>query len=152
MAQKELVEAHRVAMNAQNAFLLGIAASAIAFTFHTTNDRTLTASTWMILAAAAVWAVSFAAGVAKSQKNITAIAINVVALDMQDARQKELHEKATTEFDNLSKAAGHWHKIQLWALLVGAIIFAAGHVTYMAANDPRPSETPLLPAPSQPAG
>lgn len=137
MAQKELVEAHRTAMNAQNAFLLGISASAIAFTFHSTSDRDLSMSTWLMLGAAAVWAVSFAAGIQKGQKNLDAISYNLAILEAQRIGLMEKAEEGVTKFDSTRKASSRLHLIQLWTLLGGAMIFAAGHIAYMA-NDVTP--------------
>jgi len=150
MAQKELVDAHRTALNAQNAFLLGISASAIAFTFHSTADRDLSTSTWLILGAACVWAISFAAGIQKGQQHLNSISYNLAILEANRIGISDKAEEGATKFSKTRKRAGFLHSVQLWSLLTGALIFAAGHVAHLAEVEPSSSVQQRLPVRGEP--
>lgn len=118
-------------------FLLGLAASAIAFAVHETTGKSLADTPWPMILGVCLWGLSFMAGCFGLNKRQEGIRINILylravrrlsAVDLQhptirsieDDTQKAL-SLPRTRFD-----------FQLWAFFLGAVAYVTGHAMEMA--------------------
>ena len=106
-------------------FALGIAASAIAFVFHETADRSVSASLYVIAASVLAWTSSFASGVWHCE-----LRAKLRALDYTIARGTHSGEDVSQPLATYTRRgiwAGRTLYAQLWLLPVGAIAYGVGH-------------------------
>lgn len=125
-------------VSTQRAFLLGVAASAIAFAIHETSDRSLSWSLLPIAAAVAAWSLSFAGGILHSHSVQIAIAANKAQNYAEKVGDPEDYRRARESFRRANKTAARRYKLQLWSLLAGAIFYIVGQAMHMAENDRAP--------------
>lgn len=123
-------------------FLLGIAASAIAFAIHETTGKSLWTTPWPMGVGVILWAGSFAAGCAGEAARLDGMTEN--ARYLQARRGVPAHWLASVEGKKITEEAEKsvrdalnrpfrrfdW---QLWSLFAGAVFYLAGHIMTMAA-------------------
>ena len=122
-------------------FLLGLAASAIAYAIHETQGWSLKEAPWPIGVAVGLWALSFGLGCfgvkARQQATITNIAFldSTQGLNAAQVAQHmpEVHETARKDV-NRPVCFFDW---QLWMLFAGALFYIDGHLMQMAATPPK---------------
>jgi protein-S-isoprenylcysteine O-methyltransferase Ste14 len=125
-------EKHWEAMEKGIGLLLAAAGSAIGFALHETADRAITPSLYVVGAAVLVWCGSFAAGVFRHRTHENALQANTVAqIAAKLGASKEEMAVFEARFDRQSNAGANWSAIQLWALLLGAVIYLAGHAIFL---------------------
>lgn len=115
-------------------FVLGLTASAIAFAIYQTSGRSWAWSLVPIGLAVLLWAIGFAAGIFHGHAIQNSIKAN---LAMNLAEQQQLQncvDEAKAKFDDQNKKAKLTYRIQLWALLLGALLYVAGHGMHIWEN------------------
>jgi hypothetical protein len=126
-------------------FLLGVAASAVAFAIHETSGRSLSLTPWPYGLGVVLWALSFALGcfgVQNRQDAITSNANFLLALQKIPAAYRDVPDFASmiTEAENKVKDAGR-KPIQLfssqqWLFFFGSLAYLAGHILDMYHRNP----------------
>jgi len=122
-------------------FQLGVAASAIAFAIHETQNLRLADAPWPIGLGAGLWALSFALGCFGIQARQGALYINAAYLQtMQQIGPAAYHtdlsdlvEQMRNDVEASLSRAGLRFGLQMWALFAGALAYVAGHIMHMAA-------------------
>ncbi len=145
MASEKEIEVFRSLTGTQEKydyFLMSVAAAAIAFAVHRTSGMSL--DWYMIILAIAVslWAISFIAGCWRRQYIGSNMFANFDLLRIQNGDHPEvgIHPgaiKAASEgirnaMEHNSDRATFWANVQLYSLIVGAIIFIVWHAIEMA--------------------
>lgn len=132
-------------------FLQGIAASAVAFALHETSDRPPGTSLIVIGAAIASWAASFAGGIVSTQSNQVAARAGV-ALDLIDAGRGPTAKKpeAKRQWDKYIRRSIWAHRVLVWGLLLGAVLYATGHTMHTFTPMAGRSVTPRSPLHAHP--
>ena len=121
-------------------FLLGLAASAIAFTIHQTKDLTSAQVAWQIWLALACWGLSFGFGILAARFRIDASIGNANFLWMQknvptvlenDPETMKLIEKSKDSAKLKATFQGISMLFQQLAILAGAVAYVWGHILMM---------------------
>ena len=124
-------------------FLLGVAASAIAFAIHETDGLSLADAPWPLALAVALWAISFALGCFGLEARQGGLVSNAVFLQASSGTPTEaagipsiaaaIETTKTNVEKNLKRPRIHfgWQK---WTLFAGALAYIAAHVMQMAAT------------------
>ncbi|WP_336961301.1 hypothetical protein [Sphingobium aquiterrae] len=140
-AREGLVSEHSKGQAQLVYFLLGLAASAIAFAVHETDGKALKETPWPLGVAVVLWAFSFAMGCFCVTARQRAIISNLAFLDAtKGLNHAQIDEhlpsaKKTTQDDiNRPFKFFDW---QLWTMFAGALFYIGGHVMQMAATQPK---------------
>ena len=124
-------------------FMLGLSASAIAFSIHETRTEALS---WMHLPfglALACWSFSFFAGIKGLGWRQSMLGVNMTMTQFQDGtgryrlsepNRTDMIEEIRDKLDGMNDTVAKWFGRQQTCLLAGAILYVAGHVSGMAAR------------------
>ncbi len=121
-------------------FLLGLAASAIAFTIHQTKDLQSVQVVWQVWMALSFWGISFGAGIFAARFRIEASIANADFLWMQSKVHPSIADDPEVialldgaEKGTKAKAAlqGFSMLVQQLGILAGAIAYVWGHILMM---------------------
>ena len=122
-------------------FLLGVAASAVAFAIHETAGMPLSQAPWPFGLAVGLWALSFALGCFGMDARQDGLHTNALFLQvfagvpaqLMNAEAAAAVERAKEMVKADLRKPGILFRWQKWALFAGALAYIAGHVMHMAA-------------------
>jgi len=115
-----------------SSFLLGAAASAIAFAMHETSNRPVHWSLTVVGLAVLAWAAAFACGVLCSHAKQAALGMNVGMNTGKANNSPEAEiENLRADFKKYNRRASNLHLAELWLLLVGALLYTAGQAWFI---------------------
>lgn len=131
-------------------FLLGAAGGAIAFAIHDTDGISLADTPWLLGAAVACWALSFALGCFGLDARHDGLQSNAIFIrvfggipdqppNSPGAKVIADAKKSVTQDLKKPRTLFGWQK---WMLFVGAVAYIGGHVIQMAAIPPKSTSTP----------
>jgi len=145
MDSEKEVEVFRQFTNAQEKydyFLMSVAAAAIAFAVHRTSGMTLDWFMIILGIAVALWAISFIAGCRRRNYIGSNMFANMDLLRVQNGKHPKvgMHPekiKVASQgiFDAMehnSNRASFWANVQLYSLIIGAIVFIIWHTIDMS--------------------
>ena len=127
---------HHEVVTRQNTFILAVTGSAIAFALHQTSDRTWSNSLIPVGLALLVWASGFVAGIVNGHAKQTAIKANLIINQAEKANDAERHKIGDDMWKGANRKAQNTYKVQLWALLIGALFYVAGHAMHIWERTP----------------
>jgi len=152
-SRDELYRTHAEGQTKFAYFVLGVAASAIAFAIHSTTGQALNWSHAPIGVAVILWSASFFFGLRYLSLRQGFLHINMDLAMLQEGRfRPEWQGMSPQEVEEIIRAAiakadpkmGTVYLRQQWTLFGGALFYIAGHVLQMALLQP----TPIKPQPS----
>ena len=130
-------------------FLMSVAGAAIAFAVHRTSGMTLDWFMIILGVAVTLWAVSFMAGCRRRNYIGANIFANMDLLRVQNGEHPKvgMHPekiKAASQgiinaMEHNSDRASFWADVQLYSLIIGAIIFIIWHAIVMAKTTINPA-------------
>lgn len=128
-----LEEHHASEVSKHRYFLLGIAASAIAFAFHETADRALTPSLAVIGAAILAWAASFGCGLKANVLTQHAILLNRNVNRAESKREvpDSWVEKVRGALSSTMVSLKSYFNWQMYFLPIGAVLYLTGHIMFL---------------------
>jgi hypothetical protein len=150
--REELVSEHTKGQAQLVYFLLGLAASAIAFAVHETEGAALKDTPWPLGVAVALWAFSFVMGCFSVTARQRAIVTNLAFLDAtKGLTQAVVDEKLAgikkTTQDDINRPFKFFDR-QLWLMFAGALFYIGGHVMQMATTPPKTVSGAIAPKPA----
>ena len=117
-----------------HAIVMGAAASGIAFAMYQTADRTLSWALFPILLAILAWAGSFTFGIVNRRKVMQAIQSNVLHNEAKRKGDQAAYDVAIEFLEKHKKSALLFQEMQLWALLLGSLLYLIGHMWHLEEN------------------
>ena len=142
----EIFRQHLAAQEKYDYFLMSVAGAAIAFAVHRTSGMPLD---WLMIIlgiAVTLWAISFIAGCRRRNYIGSNMFANMDLLRVQNGQHPEtgIHPekiKAASQgiinaMEHNSDRASFWANVQLYSLIIGAIIFIIWHALEMAKINP----------------
>jgi len=145
-----MTEQARLEYNAEvirlSTVLQSVPVAAIAFAMHETADRDLSWSLLPIALAVVVWGTGFAAAIDNSRTRARAYKQAMFEQALLNAGNQAGAEKLNKDFKRSNARLHLTHAVSVWAILVGALLYAGGHGWHLAERSmtakPR---TPALP-------
>jgi hypothetical protein len=123
-------------------FLMSVAAAAIAFAVHRTSGMAMERLMVILGIAVALWAISFIAGCRRRQYIGANMFANADLLRVQNGEHpkagthpemiKAASEGIYNAMEHNSKRASFWANVQLYSLIIGAIVFIIWHALEMS--------------------
>lgn len=144
----DLREMHNEAIVKGLAVLLAAAGSAIGFALHETSEWKAGPSLYVVAVAIGLWSVSFASGIFRGDAHENTIQANILSLEGERLRPTPAQSKLLTDrFDKHAKAQVRWRAVQLWCLLLGALVYFVGHslqIREASASSPSVASSPAV--------
>lgn len=127
-------------------FLLAAAGAGIALAVNQTQNQVLASSQIPLAAAVLAWAFSFFAGCKHIDWVSSTIRVNAGLLQVQSGehpltgrdpnRVASAKELLTKSFEEASRLAQRYYRLQFWTLILGAVFYVAWHVLEMYLRNP----------------
>lgn len=129
-----LHEQHKAETGRMLPVLMGVASAAIGFAFHETTDRPFDWTLAPILAAVLLWGASFACGVLRSRHSGRLLNANIAVNTAIKINYPDGKAQAQQMFEAANDRMVFFNDAQQWLLLLGAVMYLAGHIWFLAAR------------------